>query len=231
MKRIVGLTVMGLIATNLLASQDNVKELEKFFYNKGYQDAKNSFYEKGYKDALRFAEDKLKEYRAKINALEQGKYLLKNKKITYPEVYQLTDKNGNIKVVVGGCKIEKPLTSSEILALPLIDKKIYNEVYSNHPSSIHAVNNDASYQKSSPDVSNAVFLPENDNISLPQKPSEAKKVTFGFFPNTTFYKKILDKSNVIYTIYEDKIKALFPSKEAQRKFCKLHNLKMNKDCL
>jgi len=236
MRKKIFFTVL-LIATLAFSQENNtpnMKELETFFYNKGYNDAKNKFYEKGYRDGLMFAEAKIKEYRAKIKALEQGKYLLKNKKITYPEVYQFTDKNGNIKVVVGGCKIEKPLTPQEIVTLPIIDKKVCQTVYGDIYSSIHYVDDETMKDKTAktPNVTNSIFLP-NDNKSsiVPNKPSDEKEIVYVFFPNTNFYKRLLDKSNILYTVYEDKIKALFNSKVEQRRFCRTYKLKINKDCL
>jgi len=207
----------------------NTEELERFFYEKGYNDAKNKFYEKGYRDALKFAERKLNEYRAKIKALEQGKYLLKKDKITYPEVYQTTDSKGNIKVVIGGCKIERPLTPSDIIKLPVIDQRVCEDYNPLHADVHYAVDGEKSVNE--PSVSNSVFLSDRGDLDLPKKTSDETKIVYKYFPNTQFYRNLLEKAGILYSIYGEKLKALFDSREEARKFCRLYRLKEGKDCL
>lgn len=227
-------TLLIALAANLASADstklNTTKEIESFFYTKGYNDAKNKFYEKGYRDALKFAEKKLEEYRAKIKALEQGKYLLSKDKITYPEVYQTTDSKGNIKVVIGGCKIEKPLTPSDIVKLPVIDERVCGDYNALHGDEVHYVDSGKD-SENEPSVSNSVFLSERPSVDLPKKTSDETKIEYRYFPNTQFYRNLLEKAGVIYSIYGDKLKALFDSREEARRFCRLYRLKENKDCL
>ncbi|QDD68222.1 hypothetical protein [Caminibacter pacificus] len=218
------LLISAVMSAFLYAKSDKPlsAEAEKFFYTQGYKVGYKDGYQKGYRDALLYAERKIKEYMAKIKAYEAGKYLIYKQKITYPEVYQVTDDNGNVRIVVKGCQIEKPLSPQDIVFIPTLP----NGYEANAP-----MPNPPKYVEDSP-VTNAIVNNELEAVpKLPKLPDDEKKIVFYEFPNTAFYRKVLNEANLVYSIdpKTKRLKVLFDSQKDALRFLKQHNFKLGKD--
>lgn len=226
---LLSIVVMGTTAIN--AKQMSTDELEKFFYNKGYADAKNTHYEKGYADGLSYAEAKLKEYTTKIKAYEMGKYLMSKNKISYPKVYQTLDANGNVRVVIDGCKIQSELSTADITMMP--------KAPSSHLGTMESRGNHYVDQKEGKQVvdpiTDKVFLAGIDDGSLggetPTLGGADIKMVYKYFPQTNFYETLLRKTNKVYAVENGKLKVIFSSRSEADAFCRRHHLKNGKDCL
>lgn len=193
----------------------NLEDIESFFYEKGLKDGIKKGYRQGYSEALGYAKSKLNRYSSKIRAIEYGKYL--NDRISSPEVYQVKDKFGNIKVIVKGCKFEKPLRADEIISLPIFpsdicsDRVISRVNYSNQLSGLQYSN----------DISNSANVIKRDDKlfsgRLKDTTSDNSRV-FYYIPNQRFFRNKLSQLNMIYTIENDKIKVIFQDQQERDEF-------------
>lgn len=188
----------------------------EFYFEKGYKQGKSVGYKKGFEAGKKYFLKQLKKRMASIRAMEAGKYLIKQYKITAPKVFQKKLRDGSIKVVVEGCKLEKELTPEEIMTLPTMpnDYKSSN-TYEYNPNT---------NQKA---VSNSVYLPGVDsNEEIPHGTEEVNNATYLVLPNTTYYKKLLDKEGKPYAIDNNgKIKVLFENNREKQLF--IHNYELH----
>ena len=114
--------VTSIISTKLCAENnynDEFMQMQKFYYEQGYKEAAKKFYQKGIEDYQKYVlENVLETYKAKFEAIEATKYLVKNGYISYPESYRIY-KDGAYKIVITEPKIEKPLKPEDLFRMPL----------------------------------------------------------------------------------------------------------------
>jgi len=213
--------IIGIGATFLLAdSQNNSKnlnELANFYYKQGYQSGYKDGYEKGYAQALNYAKQKIKEYALKIKAYEAGKYLIKEKRITYPEIFYLKNPDNSIKIVIKNSKIEKEIGADDILYIPQLNG-----------NDLHNINDTVNHQSKT--VSNAVSLQDiQSNPEVPKLSSQALNTYYIYMPNTQSYKAILNQAGLVYTEDGDKLKIIFKDKNNAQSFIHDFHLVKNVD--
>ncbi len=119
MKKTIFLISAFSIFTVSFAQEDiNIKN---FYYELGKKEAlkqiekiKKEYYQKGYQEALKEVKRNLEKYVKYIEAIERGKYMIKNKMITYPQVYVIYQNNtAYIKILPP--KVEKMYNIDEII--------------------------------------------------------------------------------------------------------------------
>jgi len=118
--------ITSIISTKLSAENsynDEFMQMQKFYYEQGYKEAAKKFYQKGIDDYQKYVlENVLETYKAKFEAIEATKYLVKNGYISYPESYRIY-KDGAYKIVITEPKIEKPLKPEDLFRMPLSNQK------------------------------------------------------------------------------------------------------------
>lgn len=97
-----------------------LNEMQRFYYEQGYQDARAKSYEEGYKRAKdEFVNQILPRYANRIKAYEAGKYLMEEGKITYPKVFRYKGKDG-YSVHIEAPVVEKAFDEKDLYMLPEI---------------------------------------------------------------------------------------------------------------
>jgi hypothetical protein len=128
MKIIVFITSIVAAATLFSSEQPvdlaGLNDMQRFYYEQGFSDASQVSYEKGYHKATQdFKEKVLVNYANRIKAIEAGKYLTKEGKITYPKVFRIKDGSG-YKVHIEAPVVEKEFTEKDLFMLPAIETTI-----------------------------------------------------------------------------------------------------------
>jgi len=199
--------LLCLFAGLSLYAKENLNGLANFYYKQGYQAGYKEGYEKGYQDALNYAKEKLKEYALKIKSYEAGKYLIKEKKITYPQIFYLKMPDNSIKIVIRNSQIENEISADDILYIPKLNLKDFENI------------NDT--VKKSTTVSNAISLKDiQTNPEVPKLSKNTLNLYYLYMPNTESYKAILNKAGLVYTEYGNKLKIVFQSKKDADNFIK-----------
>lgn len=117
LRKILLFSALSIIPIELLSS-DEFMQMQKFYYEQGYKEGAKKYYSKGIEDYQEYVMDNvLPKYKAKFEAIEATKYLLKENYITYPESYRQSN-NGSYKVVFTEPKIEKPIRAEELFRMP-----------------------------------------------------------------------------------------------------------------
>ncbi len=117
LRKILLFSAFSIIPIELLSS-DEFMQMQKFYYEQGYKEGAKKYYSKGIEDYQEYVMDNvLPKYKAKFEAIEATKYLLKENYITYPESYRQSN-NGSYKVVFTEPKIEKPIRAEELFRMP-----------------------------------------------------------------------------------------------------------------
>jgi hypothetical protein len=200
MKRIV------LILMVVTAAVFGANEAEEFFYNRGYEAGYNAGYEEGVKDMQAEAKKILDKYADDIKAYEIGKYLIKEKKITAPKVYQERATDGTVKIVVMKSEILDELNIQDIFAK-------YGNIPTRSYSKTETIN----------DVKlNSVYLSDRDNsvAAIPAAANRDKSITTLNLKKTWKNKDILQKANLVYSESDDFYKVIFFTSKEKNDFCK-----------
>jgi len=213
-------STMILVAGLVVFANANNTDSSDYYYEKGYKQGKSVGYKKGFEAGKKYFLKQLKRRMAKLKAMEAGKYLVKEYKITAPEVFQKKQRDGSIKVVINGCKLEKELTPEEIMMLPSVPNG-------------YKISSNSTYTPSTnkPAVSNSVYLPGVDyNEDIPHTTEEQNDVTYLILPNTQYYKKLLDTAGKPYAISnDDKIKVIFENQRDKNLFINHYELNAGED--
>jgi hypothetical protein len=210
-----GIVLSAGLFANSSENNMNINEIGNFYYKQGYSQGYKSGYEAGYRDALNFAKEKLNEYLLKIRAYEAGKYLIKSKKITYPQIFYVKLPDDSIKVVIKNSKIEKEISPEDIIYIPKLKNETFNNIKKTDENS---------------NVSNAVGVKDvQTNIETPKPSNQSLKTYYIYMPNTQTYKAILNKAGLVYAEDGNKLKIIFASKKNADNFIKDFGLKKNVD--
>ena len=199
MKKSILILISGLISSVLSAG-----EAETFFYEQGFQKGKNIYYEKGVNDGIALAKEVLQKYINDIQAYDVGKYLVKNKHLTYPQVWQKKE-GDNILLVVTKARLQEEINIEALFEqfggeIPKAPMNSLTENIELKNDSVYLASRD--YAKYLPDNSSR----DNEIITLEVEKS---------YENRT----ILDKSNFVYQDDNDKYKIMFFSRQEKHDFC------------
>lgn len=191
-------------------SKMDLEDSQHFFYEKGYKDGVKEGYDKGYADALAYAKQRLRRYAKKIEAIENGKYLVGIGKISPPEVYQVQD-GDSIKVNIMGCRIEKPLSPDEIIGLPSAPEgsSVMTSGSGSDKPDVRTAEEDEVFK------TNAVSITAHDRSIFSGNAhgiAADKGQHYYFVPNNRYYRQKLDQMGYVYAVKNSKLKVLFPSK-------------------
>jgi hypothetical protein len=200
MKKIIFLVVAAITIVSA------ANEAEEFFYNRGYEAGYNAGYEEGIKAMQIEAKKILDKYTDDIKAYEIGKYLIKEKKITAPKIYQERAPDGTVKIVVIKSEILDELSIEDIFSkYGNIPAKNYNS---------QAQNNDVRL--------NSVYLANRDNsvAAIPAAADRDKAITTLSLKKTWKNKDILQKANLVYSEDDNFYKVIFFTSKEKSDFCK-----------
>lgn len=166
-------------------------------YKEGFDEGHKKGFEKGYYDGYRQAvEDFKKMFQEKLveyQALEAGKFLLKNWYISYPKVYQVTTDKG-VELIVEGCSVMRPfddLVEKIYSKIPVLPKTTQTEV------------------KRFSGLNNVTITTEKD-VAMQVTRKVSKK-----------YIQDIQKSNLKYIspVEQDYVVVFFDSEKSAEKFC------------
>lgn len=180
-------------------------EAEDFFYKRGYEAGYNQGYEAGVAKAMQEAKNVIIKYKDSIKAYEIGKYLIKTKRVTYPQVWQERDSAGGVKITVLPSEIKEELDIDAIFDLygsfPLKDSEKSFEI---------------------DDVSrNSVYLSYRDNAanSMPSASDREKDINIITLDKTWKNEDILKKANLVYSDDGKSYKVIFFTTKERQDFC------------
>lgn len=191
---------------------DNSTSTEDFFHKRGYEVGYSSGFEEGVRKAMDEAKKMINLYSNELKAYEIGKYLIKTKNLTYPQVWQEVDDSGAIKIRIMPSKIEKEINIDELF-------KKFVEI-----PTMYA--NPQSKKILSLDEKNSVFLSNRDsNInSLPQKVDSAKNINTLNIKKSSKNLDILKRANVVFSDEGEYYNVLFFTKIEKQDFCKQYQI-------
>jgi hypothetical protein len=193
---IVGLLVVYVFGAN---------EAEEFFYNRGFEAGYNQGFEIGVKAMEDEAKNILLKYADDIKAYEIGKYLVRDKKLTSPRIWQERGLDGTLRIVIVQSEIIDELNIVDIFAK-----------YGNIPTRTN------SEIKTLDDVSrNSVYLTNRDNsvAAIPSASNRDKAITTLNLNKSWKNKDILQKANLVYSEDSDFYKVIFFTSKEKRDFC------------
>lgn len=197
------LVLLGFV---FLSSIFAANEAEDFFYKRGYEAGYNQGYEAGVAKAMEEAKNILVKYKDTIKSYEIGKYLIKTKRITYPQVWQERDSKGSVRITVLPSEIKEELDIDAIFDLygsfPLKDLDKNFEI------------NDTSR--------NSVYLSYRDNAanSMPSAADREKDINIITLDKTWKNEDILKKANLVYSDDGKSYKVIFFTNKEKQDFCK-----------
>lgn len=207
-----------MLTPTLFAAQNG--EVEEFFYNRGYKSGYDAGYDAGYKKAMEAAKDMLLNYKEELKAFEIGKYLVAEHKITAPQIWQVKDDSGSIKISVRGCKIEDELSIADLFSrfngIPKQKTSDFGEKSGGDKSSQKQSNeNSEDFRRSS------VTLSDRDGEAnvAPDKANRDGSKTYLNVKKSDSSKSILDKANVVYSEDETTYRVLFFNRTEKENFC------------
>jgi len=212
-------------ASRDISENINTSNAERFQYNKGFKDGYEVGKREGYALALKDAKKALKMYKNIIAGYESGKFLSKKGKITPPRIYQKRGKGG-VEVIVEGCELRGSLSPSDILLLPKMMSEY--EIGGGRSSSLNS-----SSSSRNNEYSNSVFLSgvDNPNTMVAKPTSSEKNINTIVLRDTSFYRDLLRKSGVLYTVEGNGggLTATFSSRAERESFVKSYNLTRGRD--
>lgn len=201
-----------ILMLNLFSSLALADSTEDFFYQRGYENGYASGYQKGVEEAFTEAKAMLNKYADSLKAYEIGKYLIKNENLTYPQVWQETQKDGSIKLKVIPSEIVKELNVEELFSkfatIPTLKENISDSL------------------NLSPEEKNSVFLNDRDsNINdIPQNVNEQANKQILQINKSAKNLDILKRANVVFSDEGDFYNVLFFTKTEKQNFCKQYEI-------
>lgn len=183
---------------------------EDFFYQSGYEQGQKDGFEQGVKEAFIVAKKVLNEYKEEIRAYEIGKYLLREKYLTAPKIYQTLGTTGDtLQIQVMKSRIEKELNIEDIFAkfgtIPTLKD---NASLSTNQRSI--------------DELNSVNIANRDNIlNLPNEAAKNDKIITVSIEKNAKNEELLKNTNAVYSLDNDnnRFKVMFFTRTEKDNFC------------
>ena len=212
MRNIMAIILISSTAISFMCAKtikNNVpSSMGNFFYQKGYKEGYENGYQRGYQQAINDVLKRLSKYKAKMEAIEAGKYLLATGQITYPQVYKVSLPDGGYKIVIIPPKVEDKLSLDSLIEIPNANN-ICNNIYNNNN------NNDESY--------NGAFSLNNQDNLVQNGIKSVKSInnqTTLHFPKTQKVFDILLKSGIPFVENADSYTVYFQNAKQKDYFCK-----------
>lgn len=187
----------------LLTSFIYADEAEKFFYERGYENGWNKGYDLGIQKGIEIAKRVVEKYKDNIKAFEIGKYLIEEKRLTYPQIYQIIDpKSGTLSFEITPSRIENELSIDDIFAkfgtLPTGEQK-QEELLSN--------------------LNNSVLLNERDSNTPDLADSTSGGIIYMNVKKNFHNESILRKANLVYEEDKKYYRVMFFNPQEKKDFC------------
>lgn len=190
------------LCSNLLMADTT----EDFFFQSGYEQGQKDGFNQGVAAAFKEAKKVLAKYKEEIRAYEIGKYLIREKYLTAPKLYQVIDERG-LRLDISRSIVEKELDVEDIFkkfgTIPVME------------DTNMLVNN-----KQSLDEINSVNVSDRDNIlNLPGEAAKNDKIITISIEKNSQNEEILKNTNTVYSLDDDRFKVMFFSRTEKNNFC------------
>jgi hypothetical protein len=214
-----GSLLISLMSVNILA-KDNPKntttasdsQINQFYYNKGYSDGKTIGYDKGYQKAIKDVLKVLQKYKTKMEAIESAKYLLREGKITYPQVFKVW-KNGGYKIIITPPKVEDKLSITDLVNVLTLNN---NTNYDSNDNSTNNTNTNVSSNDKSFHIQNEQYYTK----APLRRASSILNKTILYLPKTATIHQLLISSGKSFAETQKSYEIFFNSESEKNNFCK-----------
>lgn len=212
LKSLVFAMLMSMVSVN---ADSNQTSTEDFFYQRGYEAGFNNGFEIGVQKALEESRKMLALYANEIQAYEIGKYLIKSKNLTYPQVWQEQQTDGSVKIRIMPSKLEKQLNIDEIFAkfgtIPTIQS---TRLGMGQSGSLN------------PNAKNSIYLSTRDSNfnKLPQNVNQSNNKFTLSIEKSSKNLDILKKANVVFSDEGENYNVLFFTKTEKLDFCNQYEI-------
>ena len=185
----------------------NSTSTEDFFYQRGYEVGYTNGFNDGVRKAMQEAKKMLMSYSDQLKSYEVGKFLIKTQNLTYPQIWQEIDKDGNLKIRIIPSKIEKELSIDELFTkfgkIPQMSspQELSSRLTLDQQNSVHLNDRD----------SNINSLPQN--VDTPNN-----KITLNI-KKTSKNLDILKRANVVFSDEGESYNVLFFTGQEKTDFC------------
>lgn len=199
--------IMLFLATSLFAVST-----EDFFYQRGYENGYNKGFEVGVQKAFEESKKVLERYRDELAMFEIGKYLIRSKYLTFPQVWQETDTSGSIRLRVSPSRLERPLDVDALFTkFSQIPLKSGVETPSLEPSL---------------EEKNSIYLSARDSNAndMAQSVDESIKTKTLNIEKTAGNLNVLKKANVVFSDEGSSYKVLFFTQQEKNQFCNAYKI-------
>lgn len=199
--------IMLFLATSLFAVST-----EDFFYQRGYENGYNKGFEVGVQKAFEESKKVLERYRDELAMFEIGKYLIRSKYLTFPQVWQETDTSGSIKLRVSPSRLERPLDVDALFTkfsqIPL-------------KSGVETPSLELSLEEK-----NSIYLSARDSNAndMAQSVDESIKTKTLNIEKTAGNLNVLKKANVVFSDEGSSYKVLFFTQQEKNQFCNAYKI-------
>ncbi len=194
-----------IVSSSILFAGDS----EDFYYDRGYENGYQKGLLKGQEEAFKDAKKILSAYKDRIKAYEIGKYLIHEKKLTAPQVYQQLDSDGSMKIVVVPSKIQRELNIEDIF-----------KEFDSLPTLYHKQVNSTT-KESDLNEKNSVYLSNRDTYSeiLPDKVDKNFKKSTLKVKKSSKNRNLLNNANIAYVENKYNYEVIFFTKQEKKNFC------------
>lgn len=199
--------IMLFLATSLFAVST-----EDFFYQRGYENGYNKGFEVGVQKAFEESKKVLERYRNELAMFEIGKYLIRSKYLTFPQVWQETDTSGSIRLRVSPSRLERPLDVDALFTkfsqIPL-------------KSGVETPSLELSLEEK-----NSIYLSARDSNAndMAQSVDESIKTKTLNIEKTAGNLNVLKKANVVFSDEGSSYKVLFFTQQEKNQFCNAYKI-------
>lgn len=200
MKKYLTVIATAILTASFSSYAGTSTTIQDYFYQKGKEEGYKQGFKEGYLKAYYDIKKSLEKYKNEIRAMEIGKYLYDNQKITPPRVYRVKEGDGKFSVVVKGCEIENIKTIDEIITKGIELPTIVAEDVSKE------------------DLVTGNYISKLDSY-IPDVKTDMGSVYIYVFKKSRKVKEALDKFNIPYEESDSEFKAIFEDADALASFC------------
>lgn len=212
---VIGYPISASADTSASVDLAGLNEMQRFYYEQGYQDARAKSFDEGYRQAKdEFMNKILPRYAQRVKAFEAGKYLIEDGKITYPKVFRYRDKNG-YSIHIEAPTVEKTFSEKDLYMLPEISMTQCDSKAQQTSLSDVAVAAEGYSQ-------NAFNIPMKDDVTLSRDsaPEVRKEKVVAHIPyKNEGLMQALDSYNINYSSTKDGLDLFFSNESEKNDFC------------
>ena len=202
------LTLKLTLCLTLCVTMGMADEAEKFFYERGFENGWNQGFDAGVNKGIEIAKKVVEKYKNRVRAFEVGKYLIEEKHLTYPQIYQvLNEKDGMVTFQILPSRMEKELNIDDIFAQ-------FGEL----------PNGEEKKEMLLSDLNNSVMLSSRDSntYDVPSPANRDSNIIYMKVSKTSENHKTLRNANLVYIEEKKHYKVMFFNKNEKQAFCAQH---------